>query len=183
MKIEDFISNLKEKVEALQVTEFKSESVEIKVVNDNLKKSVFSDKNSYEVKAKINGKYVKINTEQLTPNLYEILKQQSEIIELSDRYQYISKDIFEKFKKDYEEIINVYNNQVQNEYQEELEKNDFEYYSFIEKFREFASKPIIWVSKTKIASKINKKIINRIREKSDSYSKFTKKIAQKILFL
>ena len=55
MKIEDFISNLKEKVEALQVTEFKSESVEIKVVNDNLKKSVFSDKNSYEVKAKING--------------------------------------------------------------------------------------------------------------------------------
>lgn len=74
MRIEEFISSLKDEVEALQVTEFKTESVEIKVVNEKLKKSVFSDKTSYEVKAKINGKYVKINTEHLNPDLYEILK-------------------------------------------------------------------------------------------------------------
>ena len=43
MKIEEFISNLKDKVETLQVTEFKTESVEIKVLNEKLKKSVFSD--------------------------------------------------------------------------------------------------------------------------------------------
>lgn len=127
-----------------------------------------------------NDKFIKLKRILLDKIVSEEPIEQSEIIELSDRYQYISKDIFEKFKKDYEEIINVYNNQVQNEYQEELEKNDFEHYSFIEKFREFASKPIIWVSKTKIASKINKKIINRIREKSDSYSKFTKKIASRL---
>ena len=127
-----------------------------------------------------NDKFIKLKRILLDKIVSEEPIEQSEIIELSDRYQYISKDIFEKFKKDYEEIINVYNNQVQNEYQGELEKNDFEHYSFIEKFREFASKPIIWVSKTKIASKINKKIINRIREKSDSYSKFTKKIASRL---
>ena len=107
MKIEDFISNLKEKVEALQVTEFKSESVEIKVVNDNLKKSVFSDKNSYEVKAKINGKYVKINTEQLTPNLYEILKQQSEIIESDYKDNYIENEKKLEFRNNNTNTINI----------------------------------------------------------------------------
>ena len=107
MKIEDFISNLKEKVEALQVTEFKSESVEIKVVNDNLKKSVFSDKNSYEVKAKINGKYVKINTEQLTPNLYEILKQQSEIIESDYKDNYIENEKKIEFRNNNTNTINI----------------------------------------------------------------------------
>lgn len=107
MKIEDFISNLKEKVEALQVTEFKSESVEIKVVNDNLKKSVFSDKNSYEVKAKINGKYVKINTEQLTPNLYEILKQQSEIIESNYKDNYIENEKKLEFRNNNTNTINI----------------------------------------------------------------------------
>lgn len=107
MKIEDFISNLKEKVEALQVTEFKSESVEIKVVNDNLKKSVFSDKNSYEVKAKINGKYVKINTEQLTPSLYEILKQQSEIIESDYKDNYIENEKKLEFRNNNTNTINI----------------------------------------------------------------------------
>lgn len=107
MKIEDFISNLKEKVEALQVTEFKSESVEIKVVNDNLKKSVFSDKNSYEVKAKINGKYVKINTEQLTTNLYEILKQQSEIIESDYKDNYIENEKKIEFRNNNTNTINI----------------------------------------------------------------------------
>lgn len=107
MKIEDFISNLKEKVEALQVTEFKSELVEIKVVNDNLKKSVFSDKNSYEVKAKINGKYVKINTEQLTPNLYEILKQQSEIIESNYKDNYIENEKKLEFRNNNTNTINI----------------------------------------------------------------------------
>lgn len=107
MKIEDFISNLKEKVEALQVTEFKSESVEIKVVNDNLKKSVFSDKNSYEVKAKINGKYVKINTEQLTSNLYEILKQQSEIIESDYKDNYIENEKKLEFRNNNTNTINI----------------------------------------------------------------------------
>ena len=107
MKIEDFISNLKEKVEALQVTEFKSESVEIKVVNDNLKKSVFSDKNSYEVKAKINGKYVKINTEQLTTNLYEILKQQSEIIESDYKDNYIKNEKKIEFRNNNTNTINI----------------------------------------------------------------------------
>lgn len=107
MKIEDFISNLKEKVEALQVTEFKSEWVEIKVVNDNLKKSVFSDKNSYEVKAKINGKYVKINTEQLTPNLYEILKQQSEIIESDYKDNYIENEKKLEFRNNNTNTINI----------------------------------------------------------------------------
>lgn len=107
MKIEDFISNLKEKVEALQVTEFKSESVEIKVVNDNLKKSVFSDKNSYEVKAKINGKYVKINTEQLTPSLYEILKQQSEIIESDYKDNYIENEKKLEFRNNKTNTINI----------------------------------------------------------------------------
>ena len=107
MKIEDFISNLKEKVETLQVTEFKSESVEIKVVNDNLKKSVFSDKNSYEVKAKINGKYVKINTEQLTPNLYEILKQQSEIIESNYKDNYIENEKKLEFRNNNTNTINI----------------------------------------------------------------------------
>lgn len=107
MKIEDFISNLKEKVEALQVTEFKSESVEIKVVNDNLKKSVFSDKNSYEVKAKINGKYVKINTEQLTPSLYEILKQQSEIIESDYKDNYIENEKKIEFRNNNTNTINI----------------------------------------------------------------------------
>ena len=107
MKIEDFISNLKEKVEALQVTEFKSELVEIKVVNDNLKKSVFSDKNSYEVKAKINGKYVKINTEQLTTNLYEILKQQSEIIESDYKDNYIENEKKIEFRNNNTNTINI----------------------------------------------------------------------------
>ena len=107
MKIEDFISNLKEKVEALQVTEFKSELVEIKVVNDNLKKSVFSDKNSYEVKAKINGKYVKINTEQLTTNLYEILKQQSEIIESDYKDNYIENEKKIEFRNNNNNTINI----------------------------------------------------------------------------
>ena len=89
MKIMEFINELKNKVESLQVTEFKSESIEIKVLNEKLKKSVFSDKISYEVKAKINGKYVKVNTEHLNPDLYEVLKQESEIIESNYKDNYI----------------------------------------------------------------------------------------------
>lgn len=89
MTITDFISELGEKVESLQVTEFKEETVEIKVLNDKLKKTEFSNNNSYEVKAKINGKYVKINTEHLDPSLYDILKVESEIIESNYKDNYV----------------------------------------------------------------------------------------------
>lgn len=137
MNIIEFIEQTKNNVEALQVTEFKSEAVELKVVNDKLKKSIFSDDLSYEVKAKINGKYVKLNTNYLNIELLDILKMKSIEIESNYEDEYIKDNKKLQFKEQKNENIKIaekietmlkFNNLRQNHPSIEAIESDYEYY-------------------------------------------------------
>lgn len=107
MTISEFIEAMKSKVEALQVIEFKNETIELKVVNEKLKKSIFSDDLSYEVKAKINGKYVKVKTNYLNDSLLDILKMKSEMLESDYQDNYIENNEKLEFNDCQKEKIEV----------------------------------------------------------------------------
>lgn len=97
--------------------------------------------------------------------------KEEDITELADRYQYLPSDYIEKIKDDYNRVITVYNNQVQDEYQGSLNKEDFKKHSFFDKFREFMGSIVTFVAGTKIASKVNKgrlKLLNKWKDKTKS---------------
>lgn len=107
MNIVEFIEKMKNKVDALQVTEFKVDIVELKVLNNSLKKSIYSENTTYEVKAKLDDKYVKLNTNYLNEDLLTVLKMKSNTIESNYQDNYITdnkKIVFKESQKEHKVI-------------------------------------------------------------------------------
>ena len=102
----------------------------------------------------------------------EKLIKKEEIEELSDRYQYLSEAYLnqpisddETIKDDYDRIVTIYNNQVQNEYQESLDEEEFKKYSLQEKFVELFGSVVNFISGTKVVKNFNKKRLERLNKK------------------
>ena len=102
----------------------------------------------------------------------EKLIRKEEIKELSDRYQYLPEAYLnqpisddETIKDDYDRIVTIYNNQVQNEYQESLDEEEFKKYSLQEKFVELFGSVVNFISGTKVVKNFNKKRLERLNKK------------------
>lgn len=102
----------------------------------------------------------------------EKLIKKGEIEELSDRYQYLPEAYLnqpisddETIKDDYDRIVTIYNNQVQNEYQEDLDEEEFKKYSLQEKFVELFGSVVNFISGTKVVKNFNKKRLERLNKK------------------
>lgn len=91
--------------------------------------------------------------------------KKEEIEELSDRYQYLPEAYEQSIKDTYDRIVTIYNNQVQNEYQESLDEKEFKKYSLQEKFVELFGSVVNFVSGTKVAKNFNKKKLERLNKK------------------
>lgn len=98
-----------------------------------------------------------------------------EIYELTDRYQYLNSSYISTIDDDYNRIITVYNNQVQNDYQKGLTKEDIKKHSAADMFREMMGGIVNFVAGTKIARNINKKILKKLNEKLTSVKSDKKK--------
>ena len=91
---------------------------------------------------------------------------------MSDRYQYLPEAYLnqpisddETIKDDYDRIVTIYNNQVQNEYQESLDEEEFKKYSLQEKFVELFGSVVNFISGTKVVKNFNKKRLERLNKK------------------
>lgn len=95
--------------------------------------------------------------------------------EFDDRYRYLSKEKCEEAKDNYSKIIEYYNNAVQDEYQQSLEKEDFKKHSLSDKVRELMGSVVTFVAGTKVAKKIKNKRLNKLQEKLDNEENDNKK--------
>ena len=82
MSIEDFLQLAsKYKITNLQITEFQTNDLDLSILNGEQKKFITSTENSYQIKAKLNNKYVKISTNYLAEDIYKKLQFKSMNIE------------------------------------------------------------------------------------------------------
>ncbi len=88
-----------------------------------------------------------------------------EIVELTDRYQYLNSSYISTIDDNYNRIITVYNNQVQNNYQNNLTKEDINKHSAADMFREMMGGIVNFVAGTKIARNFNKGRLKKLNEK------------------
>ena len=95
----------------LEVLEKDNIDTNIVILNDTIEKYETSNEKKYEVKAKINNKIVKYNTENID-NVLEILKENASIIDSDVTYDFISDtenniDVNTNYKEiDYKNILN-----------------------------------------------------------------------------
>jgi len=95
----------------LEVLEKDNFDTNIVILNDNIEKYETSNEKKYEVKAKINNRIVKYNTENID-NILEILKENASIIDSDVTYDFISDtenniDVNTNYKEiDYKNILN-----------------------------------------------------------------------------
>ena len=82
MKIEDFLQLANENdISELQVIEFQNNDLDLTILNDQQKNFILSSNTSYDIKAKINQKYVKASTNYLSEEVIDTLKSKSISIE------------------------------------------------------------------------------------------------------
>lgn len=87
-----------------------------------------------------------------------------EIDELTDRYQYLNNSYISTIDDNYDRIITVYNNQVQNDYQKRLTEEDMKKHSITDMFREMMGGIVNFVAGTKIARSFNKGRLKKLNE-------------------
>lgn len=93
-----------------------------------------------------------------------------EIDELVDRVQYLDDSYMTSdITNDYINIINTYNNQVQNDYQKGLTKKDIKKYSRVDIFVEMLGGIVNFFARTKKAAKVNKNKLKKYKNKLEKY--------------
>lgn len=82
MKIIEFMKIIEDKhFIPTQITIFTTTSTDIETINDKLHKYNVDNSTTYEIKSKINGKYVKVTTNYLDEEIIELLEFKSQNIE------------------------------------------------------------------------------------------------------
>ncbi len=91
MTIEEFIEYGKGKM-PLQIIEFQNEDISVEVLNGKLKKHITGKNTSYEIKAKVNDKYVTARANYLDKDLLELLEFKSLSIESCEEDHFIEEE-------------------------------------------------------------------------------------------
>ena len=73
----------------LEITEKEEINTNISILNDSIEKYESSDVTNYDVKAIIDGKVVRYNTENLD-NVLDILKKNAKVIDTDIKYDFIN---------------------------------------------------------------------------------------------
>ena len=82
MKIDEFLQLAQENnIMELQVIEFQNNDLDLTILNDKQKNFILSSGTNYEIKAKINEKYVKASTNYLSKEVIDTLKYKAINIE------------------------------------------------------------------------------------------------------
>lgn len=81
MTIEEFLAYAQKQKIKLQITIFQENSLDINILNGQQRKHILSEETSYEIKANINKKYVKLQTNYLSEELISLLIENSKNIE------------------------------------------------------------------------------------------------------
>lgn len=82
MTIEEFLEIAKKnKINELQIIEFQNNDLDLTILNDKQKNFILSSGTNYEIKAKINKKYVKVSANYLSEKLIDTLIYKSTNIE------------------------------------------------------------------------------------------------------
>ena len=83
MTIETFLIEAKKRNLELQVAVFEENALDLNILNGTQRKYIISAETSYEIKAHLNNKFVKINTNYLSEELFTRLIESSKNIESS----------------------------------------------------------------------------------------------------
>ena len=131
MTIEEFFELAKENnIIELQVIEFQNNDLDLTILNDKQKKFILSSGTNYEIKAKINKKYVKASTNYLSEEVIETLK--SKAINIESNYEDLLIDDSRKTKLakakkiknvDINRFLNLYSLTKKHKYIKSLEIN------------------------------------------------------------
>ncbi len=82
MTIEEFIPlAIQKNIKQIEVIQYENNSLDLAILNNQQKNFITSNETTYDIKAKINKKYVKISSNYLDESLFPILKEKSDYIE------------------------------------------------------------------------------------------------------
>lgn len=139
---------------------------------------------------------VKTNNDKfisLLEELHEVISEDKDlredlVKELVDRCAYVDNKTREKYEEKYRVVITYYNNNVQDDYQKSLTKNDFKNYGFLTKFTELFGWMVRPITKTKAYKKLlsvfkkkrDEAMDAKDVEKQDKYAKRVEKMENRI---